>query len=50
MLPDNVANLSLAELSAYQHRQGPGLAQKQARAMREVRAYFKYSRVLELKI
>ena len=47
MLPDNVANLSLAELSAYQHRQDPGLAQEQARAMREVRAYFKYSRVLE---
>ncbi|WP_257296129.1 hypothetical protein [Endozoicomonas sp. YOMI1] len=47
MLPDNVANLTIAELSAHQHRQEPGLAQEQARALQETHAYFKYVRVLE---
>ncbi len=47
MLPDNVANLSLAELSTYRHRQDPGLVQEQAREAREAPAFFKYQRVLE---
>ncbi|WBA83943.1 hypothetical protein [Endozoicomonas sp. GU-1] len=47
MLPDNVANLSLAELSTYRHSQDPGLVQEQAREAREAPAFFKYQRVLE---
>ncbi|MBO9481468.1 hypothetical protein [Salinisphaera sp. G21_0] len=47
MLPDNVVNLSLAELSTYRHRQDPGLVQEQARKAQEALAFFKYQRVLE---
>ncbi|USE39500.1 hypothetical protein [Endozoicomonas sp. SCSIO W0465] len=47
MWPANAANMTLAEISEYQHREDPGLAQEQARTLRKVIAYYKYARVLD---